>query len=354
MKAITKTLFVLLATACIANLLLTAGCKRQDSSPGQIIIDSRNDAGKSRMFIASFALIDLTGEIGGNTIGTSKRYKENLNRILPVQKTTLDSAIFYSAALELDSAMQLLSRMDRKSLSDSLAAVYYVLLANGERLLNGNHKFAISYIDSALAINPRNARALNAKSAILNDLGKFPEALAALDSALAIDSSSAKTRWYRAMIIARLGRAEEALGSIEPDFQNKSLEDYYFVVNLKGWLLCITNRCDEAIAYHDSALALNPKHYFGYLDKAIALYKLERFEQMIATLDQADKLVPNQVWVKYNRACCYAKLKNRDGMIAALADAIKTDSLAKANASQDPDFMAYHNDADFRKLVGLE
>lgn len=354
MKAIIKALFVLLAAASFANLLFTTGCKQQESSPRQNITESKKDAGKSRMFLASYALIDLTGEIGGNTIGTSKRYKENLNRILPVQKTTLDSAIFYSAALELDSAMQLLSRLDRNSLSDSLAAVYYVLLANGERVLNGNYKLAIANIDSALAITPRNPRALNAKSAILNDLGKFPEALAALDSALAIDASSVKTRWYRAIIIARLGRAEEALASIEPDFQNKSVEDYYFLVNLKGWLLCMNNRCDEAIAYHDSALALNPKHYFGYLDKAIAQYKLERYEPMIHTLDQADKLVPNQVWVKYNRACCYAKLKNRDGMLTALADAIKTDSLAKANASQDPDFMAYHNDSDFRKLVGLE
>ncbi len=354
MKAMMRTLFALLLVVSFANPLFTTGCKSQSSSPGTSATDSKKETVKSPLFLASFALIDLTGEIGGNTIGTSKRYKENLGRILPVQKTTLDSAIFYSAALELDSAMQLLSRMDRKSLSDSLKAVYYVLRANGERLLNGNHKMALSHIDSALAITPRNPRALNAKSAILNDLGKFPEALAALDSALAIDSSSAKTRWYRAMIIARLGRAEEALASIERDFQNKKSDDYYFLVNLKGWLLCMNNRCDEAIAYHDSALALNPKHYFGYLDKAVALYKLNRFEQMIETLDQADKLVPNQVWVKYNRACCYAKLKNRDGMLAALADAIKTDSLAKANASQDPDFTAYHTDPDFKKLVGLE
>ncbi len=354
MKAIPRTLFVVLLAACFATPYLSTGCKQQNSSPGHNTSGSKKETEESRLFLASFALIDLTGQIGGITIGTSNRYKENLNRILPVQKTTLDSAIFYSAALELDSAMQLLSRLDRSRMSDSLAAVYYVLLANGERVLKGNHKFAISYVDSALAITPRNPRALNAKSAILNDLGKFPEALAALDSARAIDSSSAKTRWYRAMIIARMGHAEEALASIEPDFQKKHDEDYYFLVNLKGWLLCITNRCDEAIAYHDSALALNPKHYFGYLDKAMALYKLERFEQMIQTLDQADKLVPNQVWVKYNRACCYAKLKNRDGMLTALADAIKTDSSAKSNASQDPDFMAYHDDSAFRKLVGLE
>lgn len=354
MKTTYKTLLVLLVAACFATLLFTASCKQQGSSPGQNIAETKRENGNSQLFLASFALIDLTGEIGGNTIGTSKRYKENLNRILPVQKNTLDSAIFYSAALELDSAMMLLSRVDRSKLSDSLRAVYYVLLANGERVLKGNHKFALSYIDSALAVTPRNPRALSAKSAILNDLGKFPEALAALDSALAIDSSSAKTRWYRAMIIARLGRAEEALASIEPDLQNKAIEDYYFVVNLKGWLLCMSNKCEEAIAYHDSALALNPKHYFGYLDKAIAQYKLERYADMITTLDQADKLVPNQVWVKYNRACCYAKLKNRDGTLAALADAIKTDSLAKANASQDPDFQAYHNDPDFKKLVGLQ
>jgi len=339
----------LLTAACLLILLPTTGCNQQPSTS-----DSKKDKGDKRAFRASLDLIDLTGMIGVRTDGTPNRYKANLAQILPAQQTTLDSAIFYMAALEMDSAMHLISRVNRKSLSDSMAVIYYVLRANGERVIMGDYMSAASSIDSALAINPRNARALVAKSAILNDLGKFPEALAALDSALALDSSSANTRWYRAMIIAKMGRAEEALASIEPDFQNKSVEDYYFLVNLKGWLLCMTNKCEEAIAYHDSALALNPKHYFGYLDKAIALYKLERYADMITTLDQADKLVPNQVWVKYNRACCYAKLKQRDGLLTALADAIATDSLAKLNAREDPDFAAFHQDPDFRKLVGLQ
>lgn len=350
MTTLKKSFLLLLAAALLASLVTFVGCKQQSNSTS----DSKQESGESRMFLASFALIDLTGEIGGTTIGTSKRYKENLNRILPVQKNTLDSAIFYSAAMELDSAMQLLSRIDRKSLSDSLAAVFYVLRANGDRVLNGDPERAMANIDSALAIDPRNPRALNAKSAILNDLGKFPEALAALDSAWALDSSNIKTRWYRAIIVARLGRAEEALASIEPDFQKTPDEHRYFLTNLKGWLLCVMNRCDEAIAYHDSALVLNPKHYFGYLDKAIAQYKLERYEEMIKTLDQADALVPNQVWVKYNKACCYAKLQNRDATLAALADAIKTEPSAGAHALEDPDFKAYHDDPEFRKLVGLE
>ncbi len=354
MNASKKPLIALLVAASFVNLFLTAGCKRKDPPPGQDIANVKKDSGDGHTFPASLVLIDLTGMIGGRANGAPNRYKENLDRILPAQKTTLDSAIFYTAALELDSAMQLLSRMNRNSLSDSLASVYYVLRANGERVLNGNHGLALSNIDSALALNPRDSRALSAKSAILNDLGKLPEALAALDSALAIDSSSAKTRWYRAIIIARMGRVEEALASIEPDFQNKHDEEYYFLVNLKGWMLCMLNRCDEAIAYHDSALALNPKHYFGYLDKAMAQYKLERYEQMLLTLDRADALVPNQVWVKYNRACCNAKLNNRDGMLAALKDAIQTDSSAKVHASGDPDFKAYHNDPDFKKLVGLD
>jgi tetratricopeptide (TPR) repeat protein len=348
MTAFKKSLVFLLTAALIANLLFVTGCNQQKKSN----TEAKKEPGESRMFLASFALIDLTGDINSTPVGASNRYKENLSRILPQQKSTLDSAVFYSAALELDSAMQLLARIDKKSLTDSLAAVYYVLLANGDRVLNGNHALALSHIDSALALNSRNPRALNAKSAILNDLGKFPEALAALDSAWSLDSSNIKTRWYRAMIIAKMGRAEEALASIEPDLQKSPDENRYFVLNLKGWLLCILNRCDEAIAYHDSALALNPKHYFGYLDKAIALYKLERYKDMVETLDEADALVPNQVWVKYNKACCYAKMKNRDATLAALGDAIATDSTAKLMAGQDPDFKLYENDPDFKKLVG--
>ena len=347
MNAALRAFFVQLVAAALILLLCATGCTRQDTPAGQ-------DTGDARIFLSSLDLIDLTGMIGRHGDGTPNHYKANLHRILPVQKTTLDSAIFYAAALELDSAMQLLSRVNRSSLSDSLASVYYILRANGERVRRGNYELAIANIDSALAVNPRNPRALEAKSAILNDLGRFPEALAALDSSLALDATRAKTRWYRATIIAKLGRAEEALAGIEPDFQNKQDADYFFLVNLKGWLLCMMNRCDEAIAYHDSALALNPKHYFGYLDKAIAQYKLGRFEDMIKTLDQADALVPHQVWVKYNKACCFAKLNNRNGTFAALADAIKTDSTAKLNAREDPDFKAYHSDPEFRKLVGLE
>ncbi len=343
-----KSILTALLTAACLLTLLTAGCKQPDTNS-----ESKKDKGDKRVFLASLDLIDLTGMTGARADGAPNRYKANLSQILPTQKTTLDSALFYMAALEMDSAMHLISRVNRNTLPDSMAVVYYVLRANGERVIMGDYASAKSSIDSALAISPRNARALVAKSAILNDLGKFPEALAALDSALTLNSASANTRWYRAMIIAKMGRAEEALASIEPDFQNKSVEDYYFLVNLKGWLLCMTNKCEEAIAYHDSALALNPKHYFGYLDKAIALYKLERYADMITTLDQADKLVPNQVWVKYNRACCYAKLKQRDGLLTALADAIATDSLAKLNAREDPDFAAFHQDPDFRKLVGL-
>jgi tetratricopeptide (TPR) repeat protein len=70
---------------------------------------------------------------------------------------------------------------------------------------------ALSKLDSALALEPKNERALLLRSTFNLTLGHYPQALADTTAALAIDPSDATAFNQRACIYLAMGRYEDAL-----------------------------------------------------------------------------------------------------------------------------------------------
>lgn len=301
--------------------------------------------------ILSLAFIDLTNSGSDPTGEIRKRYREDLSKTLPLQKSALDSAIFYALALHTDSAQMALSRVDGTGFSDSLKIVYYLTWMRTV-WWKDNQRIASAYLDSVLAINPRHPQAIASKGSIMGNQGKRQEAIALFDSALAIDPTFARARWNKAVSLAHLGNVEEALAIIESELQR--LPNEYYLLNLKGWLLCQQSRCEEALAFHDTSLKLNPRHITAYVDKSVTLIELGRYEEALATLESAERVEPDYIGIKYVRAQAHAHLNKRADMLGWLMNSIASDSNMREQAKHDSAFIAYKDDPDFRKLVGLD
>lgn len=301
--------------------------------------------------LVSRAFIDLTNSGGDPTGEVKKRYRQELNKALPLQKSALDSAIFYAVALYTDSARMALSRVNTLEFSDSLKVVYYMTWAR-TIWWKDNYQAASSYLDSVLAIDPRHPQAIASKGSILNNQGRRQEAIALFDSALAIDPSFARARWNKAVALAHLGKVEEGLAIVDSELQRSPNE--YYLLNLKGWMLCSLDRCEEALTYHDLCLRLNPRFVVAYVDKAATLMALGRHEQALASLDSATKIEPDFAPTKLLRASAYARLGRRADMLGWLMNSIASDSGMRELARNDSSFIVYRDDPDFRKIVGLE
>lgn len=376
-----RSSFHALLTVAILFVLL-CGCKstsktestRSSASTGRAMVDISEAAN----ILGISSLLDL--------LDNSAEYKRELPQILPKQKGTLDSAIFYVLADEPDLALSLLNNIDKRSLSDSIGALLDITLSRAY-WLKKDFQSALAQINSALEIDPKNLDALNGKGVCLKELGRAEDALVIFDSVLAVDpnhymalsnrgwSLSALRRHNEAITdfdatlkikpgysialnnkgwsLMKLGRHEEAIAAFDAAHEIKP--DYYEPLINKGYSLSELGRFDEAVVAFDAAHKVKPEKYLPLMNKGSALTKLSRHEEAIAAYDMALKVQPDSIAPYYNIACAYSLSKKKPEMLKALAHVIEGNKPFYAPiAQQDPDFDFYRSDPDFRKLVGLE
>jgi tetratricopeptide (TPR) repeat protein len=116
------------------------------------------------------------------------------------------------------------------------------------------------------------------------------------------------------------------------------------------------SRMAEAEALYDNAIALKPDHVLSLSAKS-ACY-LEKTNQdpgnLEMALSYADKVIaldPQFETAHYNRACALARLGRKDEMLASLKTAILLEPNNKAAAQTDSDFANFRNDPDFVALT---
>lgn len=103
----------------------------------------------------------------------------------------------------------------------------------------------------------------------------------------------------------------------------------------------------KALSDAEEALQIDSKNYAALLNKCIALKKLDRGDEVNEIIQ---RVLP-ELDYKYPRACAFAIIGDKENMLKELKAAIKEDSGNQVDAKFDPDFLNYHKDKDFQKLV---
>lgn len=160
------------------------------------------------------------------------------------------------------------------------------------------------------------------------------------------------TYLIRARMLAYCGNISEAVnflkqGVSQPNLQLELRGSLY--ISLSNYLL-IVGDWQNALQNAEKALQIDPQDSNAIGNKCIALKSTNQFtvaKQII--IEQLLKVNDD-----YTTACFYAILEDKSKMIEKLATAIHNDKYNRIQAKFDPDFKAFINDPDFRKLVYLE
>ena len=126
-------------------------------------------------------------------------------------------------------------------------------------------------IDRALALQPQNSSAHDAKGALYSFKRQYPAAIAELEAAIADDSNDADAHAKASFYKLFAGHSEEGFGGVEtalrlsPRDRNVPIWQYWMChlnTHLAQW--------DEAIEWCRKAIAGNPSNWYSYVDLAAA------------------------------------------------------------------------------------
>lgn len=176
---------------------------------------------------------------------------------------------------------------------------------------------AIDLYDKATNLNPGFALAWNNKGCVLNQLGKYEEALVVLEQAVEFDET---------LVIAFNNRGDALQG---------------------------LGKNEEAMVAYEQSINLEPENYQAWLGKGSCLYDLQRYEEGLEISDKLITLDSENFLGWYSKASCLALLGKRDQALESLKEAARLnhDAVHKL-ANTDTDFDALRNDERFKELMG--
>jgi tetratricopeptide (TPR) repeat protein len=187
----------------------------------------------------------------------------------------------------------------------------------------GRYKEAITCLDKALALDPRDEFAWNNKGNSLNSLGRPEEALQCYDRAIKIDSRYLNPWFNKGVIFDTLGRPEEAIGCLE-----KVLEiDPQFIFGWynKGNAYNHLNRIEEAIPCFEKAIELDKNYIDAWNNKGVSLFDLGRYEEVILCCDRVLELDPQYVHAWNNKGNSLGCLGRHEEALIYLDKALELD-----------------------------
>ena len=143
---------------------------------------------------------------------------------------------------------------------------------------------AIGY-QRAVTLNPDYAEAYNNLGEALGELKQYPRAIEAFTRAFALDPTLLKAKYNQAVTYDRMGNFRYS----EFVFRNliKSSPQYSLGYDGLAVTLSKAGRAQEAIAFHEKAIALNPREPSYYFNCAISYLMLKNTAK---ALEQQEKL----------------------------------------------------------------
>ncbi|MBT4136443.1 MAG: tetratricopeptide repeat protein [Candidatus Latescibacteria bacterium] len=212
-------------------------------------------------------------------------------------------------------------------------------------------------LDRALALNPQNAEALNAKGVIETKQRNYQEALNFYNQAITLDSSNAGFYVNRAIVYHLLGRKDDALreyaqavrldgdyrgqldvigklpdigtapvvsssaNSIQMLTSNKAYDDGAAFLRLKA--------LDKATDAFDRALSFNAQNADALNGKSVIAIQQRNYQAALDLIDKAIAVDPNNAGFYMNKAIAFHLLGRKDEAKNAYQKAIDHDNSFK-------------------------
>jgi tetratricopeptide (TPR) repeat protein len=120
----------------------------------------------------------------------------------------------------------------------------------------------------------------------------------------------------------------------------------------QGKALYIEGRYEEAIAFQDKAIQIEPDNARAWFSKGASLTKLQHYENAIAAYDQVTLKLPDFYLAWFGKARCYAWLGSTDLALDNLEKAIQLNSdKCREAAKTDLSFDKVRNEERFNQLI---
>jgi len=163
------------------------------------------------------------------------------------------------------------------------------LIEKGNELSRlGQYEEALPYFEKVLEIDSENTDALKAKSFILLLRGEFEEASSILDKVLELNPNDPQAFKLKIMVLGNIDPREAGKYTLKLSELNANIQSLV----LKGQEHYKRSELEDALAYFNSALEIEPDHVEALNGKAVTLNDLGKVEESLHYLTKAILLDP--------------------------------------------------------------
>ncbi|WP_293349508.1 MULTISPECIES: tetratricopeptide repeat protein [unclassified Microcoleus] len=203
----------------------------------------------------------------------------------------------------------------------------------------------VSY-DRALELDTNYRWAWRRRGDVLNNLKRYDEALASFDRALELDANYPETWVMRGYVLYNLKHYEEALESYDIAIELDT--NYEWAWRSRGYVFNNLKRYDQALESFDKAIEINSNSFssWAWLIRGDVLNNLKRYDEALASYEEAliscDKAIElgdQDSPVFFNRAIAILRLNRWDEGITALDDAFQRIESEDEASPDDPELI---------------
>ena len=156
---------------------------------------------------------------------------------------------------------------------------------------------------------------------LLSDQQKNEEYLDLCDKELSRDEKNADALLHKSVCLIRLKKLEDAIACCDKILDG----DAFFITDIeistaftldnKGFALSLLGKFEDALEYHDKALAIDDKNEKTFVNKALALGGLGRYEESLKNSEHAISINQNYATAWNNAGYVLHKLgKSKEGL----------------------------------------
>lgn len=257
---------------------------------------ARTKACKFSMFFA--ALLLTVAGCPAIAQQPAKRAGATPRSVLPKTQPTTSSSVTGNDPQQLLTAAQTAHR-ERRFDEALLRYNRVITLTNNRGPLAADANFGVGNInmaqgkfgnaqvafERAIAINPSDAESYNYLGEALGELKQYPRALEALNRAVSLDQKLLKAKYNQAVTYGRMGNFRYS----EFVFRNLIKNNPNYSLSYDGLAVTLSKagRAKEAIAFHEKAIALDPREPSYYFNYAISYLMLGNTAK---AMEQQEKL----------------------------------------------------------------